>query len=135
MHIFKNKDPMNLVVVSGIVLIDRKILLQKRKDGFYSTPGGKVEKEEDPLCAVIRELKEEIDITIDPKDVCLVHAASTKHPTGKFKIVISYLITKFSGTIKNIDKNCQDLRFFNISSLPELVSEHVKISIKRIYEK
>ncbi|NLK85501.1 MAG: (deoxy)nucleoside triphosphate pyrophosphohydrolase [Aeromonadales bacterium] len=55
-------------VVAAIILKDNKIFATQRgygdfKDG-WEFPGGKVEQGESPECALIREIKEELDTTI-----------------------------------------------------------------------
>lgn len=59
-------------VVAAIILKDNKIFATQRgygefKDG-WEFPGGKVEAEESPEKAIIREIKEELDTDIDVKE-------------------------------------------------------------------
>lgn len=64
-----------LVLGSAAVLMrpDKKVLLAKRPEGkpyagYWEFPGGKIEPGETPAQAIIREMKEELDINI-PVDV------------------------------------------------------------------
>ena len=54
----------------GILIKDRRFLVTRNrgKDIFYA-PGGKLEKSESPEEALIRELKEELSITVEEKDL------------------------------------------------------------------
>jgi 8-oxo-dGTP diphosphatase len=59
-----------LILVAAAVLIDvdNRILIQKRPEGkphagFWEFPGGKIETGETPEAALVRELKEELNIT------------------------------------------------------------------------
>lgn len=52
--------------VSGIIIKDNKILLVTSRDqSFYWTPGGKIEGAESAAEALERELKEELNISIN----------------------------------------------------------------------
>ena len=69
-----------LVLVAACALIDRdgRILLAQRPEGksmagFWEFPGGKLEEGETPEEAIIRELKEELDI--DTETACLAPVA------------------------------------------------------------
>ena len=60
-----------LMIVSAIALIDAdgRVLLAQRPEGkhlagFWEFPGGKVERNETPETALIREVKEELSIDI-----------------------------------------------------------------------
>ena len=60
-------SPIN--VVCGIIQKEGKIFIARRKPhkslgGYWEFPGGKVEPGEDPVTALTRELKEELDMTI-----------------------------------------------------------------------
>jgi|SRR3989344_3253335 len=63
-------DDRHIVVVTGIVVYDGKILLLKRSDtmemhpGKWSFPGGKINKGEDFISALRREIREEAGLEI-----------------------------------------------------------------------
>jgi 8-oxo-dGTP diphosphatase len=69
------KNPTILFVVA-VALINQanEIFVQKRPEGkpmagLWEFPGGKVECHENPESALVRELKEELGIDIDPKNL------------------------------------------------------------------
>jgi len=71
-------DHKKLQLVVSIALINEndQILISKRPkkkflSGYWEFPGGKVEKNEVPENAIIREVKEELDIDINNK--CIAH--------------------------------------------------------------
>lgn len=58
-----------LAVVAAVLVQDGKILLAKRGassqlEGYWEFPGGKIQALEDPITALKREIKEELDLTI-----------------------------------------------------------------------
>ena len=58
-----------VIVAAGIVIEDRGVLLSRRKSGthlagMWEFPGGKVEAGEDPRAALVRELEEELGISV-----------------------------------------------------------------------
>lgn len=62
-----------LVVAAALVNKQGEILLAQRPEGkrlagCWEFPGGKVEKHESPEEALIREIREELDIAIAPED-------------------------------------------------------------------
>ena len=62
-------------VVAGIIIDSDKVLIARRgsKESFaggWEFPGGKIEAGETPQEALIRELKEELDITISVGELC-----------------------------------------------------------------
>lgn len=70
-------------VVAAIICHDGKILATQRgygdfKDG-WEFPGGKVEQGESPEQAIIREIKEELDVEINPEK--LVTTVEYDYPT------------------------------------------------------
>ena len=67
-------DHKKLQLVVSIALIDNhdQILISKRPEkkhlsGYWEFPGGKVEKNETPENAIIREIKEELNVDINNK--------------------------------------------------------------------
>jgi len=58
-----------LLVVAGLVFHHNKLLITQRPPGkkhagYWEFPGGKLEKDESPVNALIRELCEEIDLKV-----------------------------------------------------------------------
>jgi len=63
-----------LVVTAAIIKSDGKFLIAQRKKGLHQEmkwefPGGKVEQGEDPEACLVRELKEELDITVEVGEI------------------------------------------------------------------
>ena len=61
----KDKDLKFKVRVSGILIVNNKILVSKYSNDSYCLPGGYVELGETTIDAIRRELKEELDTEIE----------------------------------------------------------------------
>ena len=63
-----------LPVAAGLISEGERILVTRRKKGasyglFWEFPGGKIENEEEPRQALQRELKEELGIRVEVRDL------------------------------------------------------------------
>ena len=93
------------VVAAALVAPDGRVLLQQRlphkhHGGLWEFPGGKIEAGETPESALVRELDEELAITIDPDDLSfLARAGGDEHG-----LVISlYICRRWHGEMRNLD--------------------------------
>ena len=104
-------DPKNLMVVASIALIDanNQILIAKRPDkkylsGFLEFPGGKVERGESPENALIREVKEELNININNK--CVAPLTFSEFNYNKFHLLLLlYVCRRWEGEPMSMEKN------------------------------
>jgi 8-oxo-dGTP diphosphatase len=82
------ENPTILIVVAAALTNESgHILLQKRPEGrpmagYWEFPGGKVETDELPKQALIRELHEEIGVTVSANDLIPVTFATERLETG-----------------------------------------------------
>jgi 8-oxo-dGTP diphosphatase len=95
--------PLLLVVACALVDPDGRVLLAKRPPGkplagLWEFPGGKIEPGETPEAALIRELKEELDIEITGK--CLAPLSFTSHSYPEFHLLMPlYVCRRWDGDI------------------------------------
>lgn len=88
---------------AGIIIQNRKLLFTRAKDmDFFIDPGGKIEPDETAKQALVRELKEELDIDVDEADLeafgeFTAEAANNK---GKTVHMQAFIVKKWQGTIK-----------------------------------
>ncbi len=104
-------------VVCAVILKQGKILIAQRSDEMklplkWEFPGGKLEVGENEKEALIREIKEELNIEILP----LKRISSNIHDYGSFKInLIAYLCEYVSGEIELIEH--KDVEFVDFENL------------------
>ena len=101
----------NIKIVVSLALINdnEEILLSKRPknkhlSGFWEFPGGKVEPGEVPEIALIREIKEEIDININNK--CIAPLSFSEFDYKKFQLLLLlYICRRWEGVPKSMENN------------------------------
>ena len=91
-----------LIDASGRVLITQRPA-HKQLPGLWEFPGGKVELGEAPEHALVRELREELDLTVDPKALDPFAFASHAYPDFHLLMPL-YVATRWSGELK-LDPN------------------------------
>lgn len=110
------------VVAAAIIDKDKKILLQNRPlgktmAGLWEFPGGKVEQGELPEFALVRELKEELNIEIDTKKLrpsCFAsEALGSKH-----LLLLLYIVDEWYGKVAAQEE--QDYDWFTMDQILKL---------------
>ena len=111
--------PLRLVVAVALIDIDNRVLIAKRPDGkpmagFWEFPGGKVAKGELPEAAIIREVKEELDINIPAS--CLAPLTFASHGYEDFHLLMPlYLCRVWEGNLRPLEG--QELKWVQPSLL------------------
>ncbi|MBC7769950.1 MAG: (deoxy)nucleoside triphosphate pyrophosphohydrolase [Phycisphaerales bacterium] len=91
-----------LIDASGRVLITQRPQ-HKQLGGLWEFPGGKVEPGEAPELALVRELKEELGLTVEPD--ALDPFAFASHAYADFHLLMPlYVVTRWQGEI-HLDAN------------------------------
>ena len=104
-------DPKNLKIVVSIALINNydQVLIAKRPNdkhlaGFWEFPGGKVEKDETPENALIREVKEEINVNINNK--CIAPLSFSEFDYKNFHLLLLlYICRRWEGKPLTMEEN------------------------------
>jgi 8-oxo-dGTP diphosphatase len=89
--------PILLVAAAALVDADGRVLLARRPPGkplagLWEFPGGKIEPGETPEAALVRELKEELDIGVAPK--CLAPLTFASHTYPEFHLLMPLFVCR-----------------------------------------
>ena len=129
------KERFKLIPSVYLVLIkNNEILLSRRYntgyfDNNYSFPAGHLDGGETLRQAMIREAKEEIGITLNSKDLELIHVMNRKIPDNE-RMDFFFTAKKWQGEPTIIEpEKCDDLRWFNVNNLPENIIPYTKQAI------
>jgi 8-oxo-dGTP diphosphatase len=96
-----------LVVAAALIDADNRVLLAQRPkgkalEGLWEFPGGKIDADERPEEALIRELREELSITV--KAPCLAPLTFASHPYDDFHLLMPlYVCRKWEGFVQPLD--------------------------------
>ena len=95
-------QPLMLVVAVALVDADGRVLIAQRPEsrsmaGLWEFPGGKIEADERPEDALIRELREELGIAV--KEACLAPFTFASHTYGAFHLLMPlFVCRRWEGT-------------------------------------
>ena len=93
-----------LVVACALIDADRRVLIAQRPEGkgmagLWEFPGGKVETGERPEDTLIRELHEELGITV--KEPCLAPLTFASHAYDDFHLLMPlYICRRWEGLVE-----------------------------------
>jgi 8-oxo-dGTP diphosphatase len=95
-----------LVVAAALIDADGCVLVARRPPGkqhagLWEFPGGKVEPGEMPQAALVRELREELGIDVDP--ALLVPVAFSESPGDRHLVLLLYRCRSWHGHALAID--------------------------------
>ncbi len=132
------KDRHKVIPASYLVLRDEeKVLLLWRfntgyEDGKYSLPAGHVDAGETFTETVIREVGEEIGITLKWEDVRMAHMMHRKSVDSE-RVDTFFTIEEWTGEPKNMEPNkCDDLSWFPLDKLPENTIPYIRQALECI---
>ena len=96
------QKPILLVVACALVDTDRRVLIAQRPEvkhmaNMWEFPGGKIEPGETPEAAIIRELREELDV--ETKEACLAPLSFASHTYEHMHLLMPlYVCRRWQGT-------------------------------------
>ncbi|MDQ0160659.1 NUDIX hydrolase [Alkalibacillus salilacus] len=103
---------------------ENNILMVNNKGGSWSLPGGAVEQGETLEEAVIREVKEETNLTIEVGEIIAVNEAMFKE-NGHHALFITFKAKVIEGEISIIDKDeISEIEWVNIQRANDLMPYH-----------
>ena len=109
-----NKFPIS---VKSLIFDDQRVLLIKNERDEWDLPGGKIEKNDNVIETLVREVKEELNVTLDNYNI--LHAK--KYLFRKQEIIVIVYSSKITNedpirlSFENIDYN-----FFSYNELNQL---------------
>jgi len=133
-------------LASYLMLVkEDKVLMVQRKNGgwqngFWGLPAGHVEQAEFPSTAMIREAKEEVDVTIAPADLIPFvtvftidnETADNEHTYTDFY----FLAHSWLGLPRNMEpEKCGGVEWHKLDNLPEQIIPNVKIVLEAYGDK
>ena len=92
-----------LVVAAALIDADDRVLIARRPKGkrladLWEFPGGKIDADERPEQALIRELAEELGIVV--KEACLAPLTFASHPYDDFHLLMPlYVCRRWEGFV------------------------------------
>jgi 8-oxo-dGTP diphosphatase len=112
-----------LVVACALIDVDKRVLIAQRPEGkalagLWEFPGGKVEPGERPETTLIRELHEEIGITV--REDCLAPLTFASHAYNDFHLLMPlYICRRWEGEV--IAREAQKLAWVRATKLREYI--------------
>ena len=116
--------PIIMVGAAVLLLRDRQVLLQKRKDnGLWGIPGGSLEPGESLEEAAIRETCEETGFVIDKLTLFGVYSGKDQfyvYPNGDqiYDVCVAYACHDFHGDMQAESSEVLELAFYLVDELP-----------------
>jgi 8-oxo-dGTP diphosphatase len=121
------------VVAAAIIGADGRLLLHrrpagKRHGGLWEFPGGKVESNEIPALALIRELSEELAIELDPAALePLAFAESPAEPGIPAIVILLYKVERWRGSPRALEGG--EWGWFSLEEARELAKPPLDIML------
>ena len=138
------KNEENLPIwINPIILNEKWELLLQLRPKTYSykwwtrgLPWWKLQKYETFESALIREVKEETNLDVDPEDCSVVNISNTFDLESKTHFIqIWMLVKKTKGELKIMEPSkCEEFRYFPLNSLPSNLFPPTGTNIKLFIE-
>jgi 8-oxo-dGTP diphosphatase len=125
------KPSVNVFLIKG-----DKVLLGRRAntgwmDGHLCPPGGHVEKGETPLQGALRELQEELGITVDPEHMEFICVAARNNQPVEY-VAYEFMVRDKEYDVRNTEPDkCSELVWSELDKLPDDVISDFKQVIEQ----
>ncbi len=143
-----SKEAKRFKIKVGVLLVlieDSKVLLSRRyntgiADGRHVFPMGGLEEGETVTQAIIREAKEEINLTLQPGALQVAHVMHRLHhlPNGDTFPQVDVFFTSqcYEGSIQNLEPHkCDEVKFYPLHDLPSTVEPFIQQALQCIQKK
>jgi 8-oxo-dGTP diphosphatase len=115
-------EPLLLVAAAVMVDAEHRLLVQQRPPGkslagLWEFPGGKIEAAESPEAALIREIGEELGVSIEAQDLMPATFASAALGTRQL-VMLVYLCRRWTGDVQPLHASA--LQWCSIDALAAL---------------
>lgn len=108
----------NVLGVKAVLINDGAVLLARHNygHGIWTFPGGRRKSSEDPLQAVLREVKEELGLTLQTATWCGVYDSIHEYKNVHVDCFFAYVTDR---TVTIDDFEIAEARWWPINALPE----------------
>lgn len=119
--------------VKGICFIDNKVILLRNERNEWDLPGGKLKKREAVLTCLVREMEEELSISVQPKELLRVTTVNIMSTIEVFVVIYSCLTRARIDELKLSDESFE-VKAFPIEEIDDILMPKVyKETIKQAY--
>lgn len=127
--------------VYGVLIQDRRVLLMRRagsgyRDGQLGLPSGHLEGDEDLVSALIRELREELGITVDGHDVRLgvvLHSRAEDENDSEYLHLFFRVDRWASMPLIAEPDECTELVWANVNHIPADAVDYVVNALEALH--
>lgn len=127
-------NPFKLVPEVSIFFVrDGKVLLLRRsgtgfRDGAYCLPCGHIEEGETMIEGAIREVQEEVGVTLRPEQLTFQHVMYRKDHDQR--VSFYFVVTDWEGELQNMEPHKHDdMQWFSFDQLPEMMPFHQEAAV------
>ncbi len=120
--------------VNIYIIVDSKVLLGRRAntgwmDGKLCPPGGHVEKGETPVVAALREIKEELGVSVASEDLDFACVAARNTSPVEY-VAYEFVVRDKNYVFRNAEpEKCSELVWIDLHALPDDVIDHFRAII------
>lgn len=128
-----NKHFIADIPVKAIIEDNGRVLLTLDRKGFLELPGGRMHKGETPAEGLRRELKEELNLDVEPKKIIDAFNFTSDSEQNHFVVIYKCNVKKL-GNLKIMDGEVKDLKWVSLVDLENLQMRQYKEVLKKYFK-